>query len=95
MCPFGLTHGKKSIQRGKWESCGSVIFIEHRLRSDECRREKADHILAKPARKGLVTEVSQWPYVFFPNPLQTPPDASARRPYLNSYRFFWVAISCS
>ena len=44
-------------------------FFEHRLRSDESWREKADYILANPVRKGLITEVSQWPYVFFPNPL--------------------------
>jgi REP element-mobilizing transposase RayT len=39
-------------------------FFEHRLRSDESWREKADYILANPVRKGLVTEVSKWPYVF-------------------------------
>jgi REP element-mobilizing transposase RayT len=44
-------------------------FFEHRLRADESWREKADYILANPVRKGLVTEVSQWPYVFLPNPL--------------------------
>jgi REP element-mobilizing transposase RayT len=44
-------------------------FFEHRLRSDESWREKADYILANPVRKGLVTEVSQWPYVFLPNPV--------------------------
>jgi REP element-mobilizing transposase RayT len=44
-------------------------FFEHHLRSDESWREKADYILANPVRKGLITEVSQWPYVFFPNPL--------------------------
>ena len=43
-------------------------FFEHRLRSDESWREKADYILANPVRKGLVAEVSQWPYVFLPNP---------------------------
>ena len=42
-------------------------FFEHRLRSDENWREKADYILANPVRKGLVTEVSQWPFVFLPN----------------------------
>ena len=44
-------------------------FFEHRLRSDESWREKADYILANPVRKGLVTEVSQWPHLFLPNPL--------------------------
>jgi hypothetical protein len=43
-------------------------FFEHRLRSDESWREKANYILANPVRKGLVAEISQWPYVFFPNP---------------------------
>jgi hypothetical protein len=37
--------------------------------SDESWREKADCLLANPVRKGLVTEVSQWPYVFLPNSL--------------------------
>ncbi len=44
-------------------------FFEHRLRSDESWREKADYILANPVRKGLVTEACQWPYVFLPNPV--------------------------
>ena len=44
-------------------------FFEHRLRSDERWREKADYILANPVRKGLVTDVSLWPYVFLPNPI--------------------------
>jgi REP element-mobilizing transposase RayT len=43
-------------------------FFEHRLRSDESWREKADYILANPVRKGLVAEISQWPHVFFPSP---------------------------
>lgn len=43
-------------------------FFEHRLRSDESWSEKADYILANPVRKGLGTEVSQWPYVFLPHP---------------------------
>jgi REP element-mobilizing transposase RayT len=30
-------------------------FFEHRLRSDESWREKADYILANPVRKGLIT----------------------------------------
>ena len=41
-------------------------FFEHRLRSDESRREKADYILANPVRKGLVKELKEWPYVFIP-----------------------------
>jgi REP element-mobilizing transposase RayT len=38
-------------------------FFEHRLRSDESRREKADYILANPVRKGLVKEPRDWPWV--------------------------------
>lgn len=44
-------------------------FFEHRLRSSESWREKANYILANPVRKGLVTEVAAWPYVFLPDPL--------------------------
>ena len=38
-------------------------FFEHRLRSDESRRDKADYILANPVRKGLVKEPREWPWV--------------------------------
>jgi REP element-mobilizing transposase RayT len=44
-------------------------FFEHRLRSDENWREKADYILANPVRKGLIAEASKWPYVFLAEPL--------------------------
>jgi putative transposase len=43
-------------------------FFEHRLRSHESWREKADYILANPVRKGLVKEPNDWPYVFIPEP---------------------------
>jgi REP element-mobilizing transposase RayT len=43
-------------------------FFEHRLRSDENWREKADYILANPVRKGLIPEARDWPYVFIPKP---------------------------
>lgn len=43
-------------------------FFEHRLRSEESWREKADYILANPVRKGLVKEPKDWPYVFIPEP---------------------------
>jgi len=46
-------------------------FFEHRLRSDESWREKAEYILANPVRKGLVAQVSQWPHVFLPNRPET------------------------
>jgi hypothetical protein len=39
-------------------------FFEHRLRSDENRREKGDYILANPVRKRLVKTSQDWPYVF-------------------------------
>jgi putative transposase len=39
-------------------------FFEHRLRSDESYREKADYILANPVREGLVKEVKDWSYKF-------------------------------
>jgi len=42
-------------------------FFEHRLRSDESWREKAEYILANPVRKGLVAQASLWPHVFLPN----------------------------
>jgi len=42
-------------------------FFEHRLRSAESWREKADYIRANPVRKGLEAQVSQWPQVFLPN----------------------------
>jgi len=44
-------------------------FFEHRLRSNESWREKADYIMSNPVRKGLVIEGSQWPYVFLPKPV--------------------------
>jgi putative transposase len=43
-------------------------FFEHRLRSDESWRDKADYILANPVRKDLTKDLKDWPYVFFPKP---------------------------
>ena len=40
-------------------------FFEHRLRSDESRREKADYIMHNPVRDGLVKHPEDWPYVYF------------------------------
>jgi putative transposase len=40
-------------------------FFEHRLRSDESRREKADYILDNPVRRNLVVRPEDWPYVYF------------------------------
>jgi len=42
-------------------------FFEHRLRSDESRKDKADYILLNPARAGLVSRAEDWPYVWFPD----------------------------
>ncbi|MGA2281605.1 MAG: transposase [Verrucomicrobiota bacterium] len=43
-------------------------FFEHRLRSDESWREKADYILANPTRKDLAKDLKDWPYLLFPKP---------------------------
>ena len=42
-------------------------FFDHRLRHDESWRAKADYILNNPVRRGLVTCVADWPYVWMPN----------------------------
>jgi putative transposase len=42
-------------------------FFEHRLRSYESRKQKADYILANPVRAGLVSRAEFWPYVWFPD----------------------------
>ena len=43
-------------------------FFEHRLRSEESFREKADYVLANPVRAGLVECEEDWPYTFIANP---------------------------
>jgi putative transposase len=43
-------------------------FFEHRLRRDEGFREKADYVLANPARAGLVRRPEDWPYTFIADP---------------------------
>lgn len=40
-------------------------FFEHRLRSTESRREKADYILHNPVRHQLVPRPEDWPFVYF------------------------------
>jgi REP element-mobilizing transposase RayT len=40
-------------------------FFEHRMRTEESRREKADYILANPIRAGLVARPEDWPFVYF------------------------------
>ena len=39
-------------------------FFDHRLRSDECRDEKAAYIRANPVRAGLIGAGEIWPYVW-------------------------------
>ena len=39
--------------------------FEHRMRTEESRREKADYILANPIRAGLVSRPEDWPFVYF------------------------------
>jgi putative transposase len=41
-------------------------FFDHRSRSDESWREKADYILANPVRAGFVEQPEHWPYLWFP-----------------------------
>ena len=43
-------------------------FFEHRLRTEQSFREKADYILANPVRAGLVDKIEDWPYVFIADP---------------------------
>ncbi|MEI6085019.1 MAG: transposase [Verrucomicrobiota bacterium] len=43
-------------------------FFDHRLRSDESLRDKADYILNNPVRRGLVQKPENWPYVWWPKP---------------------------
>ena len=43
-------------------------FFEHRLRKEEGRRQKADHILENPVRAGLVERTEDWPFVFIAEP---------------------------
>jgi len=43
-------------------------FFEHRLRSDESRRTKADYILLNPVRKQLVARPEDWPLVYVADP---------------------------
>ena len=42
-------------------------FFDHRLRSDESLRDKADYILQNPVRRGLVTRAEDWSYVWMPS----------------------------
>jgi REP element-mobilizing transposase RayT len=41
-------------------------FFDHRLRTEESLRDKADYILLNPVRKGLVKRAEGWPYVWWP-----------------------------
>jgi putative transposase len=40
-------------------------YFEHRLRSEESYREKADYVLENPVRAGLAGRADAWPYVWF------------------------------
>ena len=40
-------------------------WFDHRLRSEECWREKAAYLENNPVRAGLVNEASYWPYFLF------------------------------
>ena len=42
-------------------------FFDHRLRSDESLREKADYILQNPVRRGLIERTEDWSYVWMPD----------------------------
>jgi REP element-mobilizing transposase RayT len=39
--------------------------FEHRMRTEESRREKADYIQANPIRAGPVSQPKDWPFVYF------------------------------
>ncbi|MCX6996280.1 MAG: transposase [Kiritimatiellaeota bacterium] len=41
-------------------------FFDHRLRCDEHLVEKANYIRLNPMRKGLVTTLEDWPYIWPP-----------------------------
>ncbi len=45
-------------------------FFDHRIRSEESVREKADYILQNPVRAGLTERVEDWPYVWMPEKLR-------------------------
>jgi len=75
--PSGNSVQKTITQWKRWTARELGIkwqrdFFEHRLRSEESVREKADYILANPVRKGLATEASEWPLFFCPTPSKTP-----------------------
>ncbi len=42
-------------------------FFDHRLRSDESLRDKADYILQNPVRRGLITRAEDWSYAWMPD----------------------------
>jgi putative transposase len=41
-------------------------FFDHRLRSHESFDEKAHYIRMNPVRKGLVSRIEDWPYMWMP-----------------------------
>jgi putative transposase len=42
-------------------------FFDHRLRTDESLRDKADYILNNPVRRGLIARAEDWSYVWMPD----------------------------
>ena len=40
-------------------------FFEHRLRHEESRMQKVDYILENPVRAGLVSQATDWTFVYF------------------------------
>ena len=42
-------------------------FFDHRLRSGESLRDKADYILNNPVRRGLIARTEDWSYVWMPD----------------------------
>ena len=41
-------------------------FFDHRLRTDEHHRDKANYIMLNPVRAGLIDRHEDWPYVWLP-----------------------------
>ena len=38
-------------------------FFEHRLRSEQNMRDKAEYVLQNPVRAGLVQSAEEWPHL--------------------------------
>lgn len=69
-----LGHFKSYTTRLAWKygvkgSLWQRNFYDHIVRRDEDLIAICEYILANPVRKGLVAEISQWPYAGMPDPL--------------------------